>query len=81
MDVNTGKINLRSLFLLGFLGMAATAPVTVQNNVDSDSMSFLESYGYLRRPDLTAGQLLSDDDITKALKRMQAYAGLPQSES
>ena len=38
MDVNTGKINLRSLFLLGFLGMAATAPVTVQNNVDSDSM-------------------------------------------
>jgi len=79
MDVNTGTISLRSLFLLAFFGMAATAPVTVQNNVDSDSMSFLESYGYLRRPDLTAGQLLSDDDITKALKRMQAYAGLPQS--
>ena len=38
MDVNTGKIGLKTLFLLGFLGLAVAAPVTVQNDVDSDSM-------------------------------------------
>ena len=38
---------------------------------------FLESYGYLRRPDFTTGQLLSEEDVTGAIKKMQAYAGLP----
>lgn len=33
----------------------------------------------MRRPDFTAGQLLSEEDVVTAIKNMQEYAGLAQT--
>eukprot|EP00795_Rhopilema_esculentum_P009292 gene9292-16988_t len=64
------------LVLGGFLTVA-TAPVNVKGDVTATTMDFLESFGYLRKPDPRAGKLLSQEEVVKAVEKMQEFAGLP----
>ena len=40
---------------------------------------FLESYGYIQKPDTRLGKLLSSSDVTAGIRQMQAFAGLPET--